>query len=52
MTDSVAQANKELALAVWGRDLNRRLETDSPEFAEQAAYYGAGFFAKERVAAN
>jgi predicted ester cyclase len=30
--ESVAQKNKEIALEVWGRNLNKRLDTNGPEF--------------------
>jgi predicted ester cyclase len=37
--DPVAQKNKEIALAVWGRDLGKQLDVESEEFAEHFRTY-------------
>lgn len=37
--DSVAQKNKEIALEVWGRDLGKKIDTESEEYAEHFRKY-------------
>ncbi|QKG24255.1 ester cyclase [Actinomadura verrucosospora] len=39
MTDPIAERNKEIALAIWGRDIGAEVDPDGEEFAEHFRKY-------------